>query len=223
MQNRPSIRFFLSEMRELKQSRALETRKKILREAAQLFARKGFHDTKVGELIEAADVTSGAFFHHFKGKDDLAFAVIDHHMEERCRTLDRIEKGLPEPDGGDPLERAFRRLDAACERIVRRRNRKGGCLIGNLATALSDTRPEFRKRLGACFDEMAAEFQIHLADAAADRDLDVDSWEIARYIVSVIEGAIMLSRTQRDMGLVQQQIQRLKEDIRRSFEVEVSR
>ena len=211
-------------MRDLKQSRAVQTRKKILREAAQLFARKGFHDTKVDELIKAAEVTSGAFFHHFKGKDDLAIAVIDHHMEQRGRTLDRIEKGLPElTDVVDPLELAFRRLDAVCEMVVRRRNRKGGCLIGNLATALSDTRPEFRKRLGECFDEMAAEFEIHLAEAAADRDLDVDSREIARYIVSVIEGAIMLSRTQRDIGLIQQQIQRLKEDIRRSFQAEVPR
>ena len=209
-------------MRDLKQSRAVQTRKKILREAAQLFAQKGFHDTKVDELIKAAEVTSGAFFHHFGGKDDLAFAVIDHHMEERCRTLDRIEKGLPGRDEVDPLELAFRRLDAAGEMVVRRRNRKGGCLIGNLSAALSDTRPEFRKRLGECFDEMAAEFQIHLAEAAADRGLadEVDDWEIARYIVSVIEGAIMLSRTQRDIGLFQKQIQRLKDDIRRSFQAE---
>ena len=89
-------------MRDLKQSRAVQTRKKILREAAQLFARKGFHDTKVDELIRAAEVTSGAFFHHFKGKDDLAFAVIDHHMEQRRQTPERIEKGLPEPDVVDP-------------------------------------------------------------------------------------------------------------------------
>lgn len=209
-------------MRDLKQPRAVETRNRILREAAQLFALRGFHDTKVDALIQAAEVTSGAFFHHFKGKDDLAFAVIDHHMEERRRTLDRIEKGLPDADGQDPLERVFRRLDAASEMIIRRRNRKGGCLIGNLSAALSDTRPEFRKRLGECFDEMAAEFQVPLAEAAAERGLDVDAREIARYIVSVIEGAIMLSRAQRDIGLIKRQIQRLKDDIRRSFQAEAA-
>ena len=86
-------------MRDLKQSRALELEEDSTGSGTVVFALKGFHDTKVGDLIEAAEVTSGAFFHHFKGKDDLACAVIDHYMEERCRTLDRIEKGLPGPEG----------------------------------------------------------------------------------------------------------------------------
>ncbi len=209
-------------MRAVKQSRAIETRKRILRETARLFALKGFHETKLGELMQAAEVTSGAFFHHFRGKEDLALAVIDHHMAERCRTLDRIEKALPASVGGDSLELVFRRLDAACEMVSRRRNRKGGCLIGNLSTALSDTHPVFRQRLSECFDEMAEEFQVHLAKAAEERDLAaaVNSWEIARYIVSVLEGAIMLSRTQRDMGLFHRQIQRLKDDLRHTFQGE---
>lgn len=207
-------------MRTLKQPRALETRKRILREAAGLFAVKGFHDTKVDELIKAAEVTSGAFFHHFKGKEDLGFAVIDHHMEERRGALDRIEKRLGAPDKGDPLHRVFRRLDAVSEMVVRRRNKKGGCLIGNLSTALSDTHPAFRKRLGECFDEMAEEFRVHLDEAAADRGMsgERDTWDMARYIVSVIEGAIMLTRTHRDIDLIQRQIQHLKDDIKRLFQ-----
>ena len=76
--------------------------------------------------------------------------------------LDRIEKSLPGDDSDDPLDRVFRRLDAVCEMVVRRRSRKGGCLIGNLSTTLSDTHPAFRKRLGECFDEMASEFQRSL-------------------------------------------------------------
>ena len=206
-------------MRTAKQPRAIKTRDRILREAAQLFALKGFHDTKVDEIIKAAEVTSGAFFHHFKGKEDLGFAVIDHHMEARCRALDRIEKSSPAA-GDDPLDRVFRRLDAVCEMVVRRRNRKGGCLIGNLSTALSDTHPAFRKRLGECFDEMASEFQVHLDEAAANYGLsgDQDTGEMARYIVSVIEGAIMLTRTHRDVNVIQRQVRHLKEDVKRSFQ-----
>ena len=206
-------------MRTAKQPRAIKTRDRILREAARMFALKGFHDTKVEELIKAAEVTSGAFFHHFKGKEDLGFAVIDHHMEQRCQALDRIEKSLPVA-GDDPLDRVFRRLDAVCEMVVRKRNRKGGCLIGNLSTTLSDTHPAFRKRLGECFDEMASEFQVHLDEAAASHGLaeDQGTGEIAQYIVSVIEGAIMLTRTHRDVGVIERQVRHLKEDVKRSFQ-----
>ncbi len=209
-----------SHVRTAKQPRAIKTRDRILRKAAQMFARKGFHDTKVDEIIKAANVTSGAFFHHFKGKEDLGFAVIDHHMEDRCQALDRIEKSLPGDGDIDPLDRVLRRLDAVCDMVVRRRNRKGGCLIGNLSTTLSDTHPAFRKRLGECFDEMASEFRVHLDEAAASLGLsgDQDTGEMARYIVSVIEGAIMLSRTHRDVSVIERQVHHLKEDIRRSFQ-----
>lgn len=183
-----------------------------------MFAIKGFHGTKLDEIIKAAEVTSGAFFHHFHGKDDLGFAVIDHHMEGRCRALDRIENSLPSHGEDAPLDKVFRRLDAVCQMIVRRRNRKGGCLIGNLSATLSDTHPAFRRRLGECFDEMASEFKIHLDEAAAHRGADdQDTGEMARYIVSVIEGAIMLSRTHRDIGVIERQVRHLKDDLKRSF------
>jgi len=206
-------------MRAAIQPRAIKTRSRILREAARMFALKGYHDTKVDEIIKAAEVTSGAFFHHFKGKEDLGFAVIDHHMEERCRVLDRIEEGLPTNGSRDPLDRVLRRLDAVCEMVVRRRNRKGGCLIGNLSTTLSDTHPAFRKRLGECFDQMASEFQVHLDEAAASRGFssDEDAREMAQYIISVIEGAIMLTRTHRDVNVIERQVHHLKEDVKRAF------
>ena len=206
-------------MRTPQQPRAIKTRDRILRDAARFFAMKGFHDTKVDEIIQAAEVTSGAFFHYFRDKNDLGFAVIDHYMRERGRMLDRIEKSLPPADAANPLDRVFRRLDAVCEMVVRRRGRKGGCLIGNLSTALSDTQPAFRKRLGECFDEMALEFRVPLDGASVDYGLsgDLDTPKMARYIVSVIEGAIMLSRTHRDVSVIQQQVHHLKQDLKRSF------
>lgn len=207
-------------MRTLKQPRAIETRDRILREAARLFALKGFHDTKVGEIIKAAEVTSGAFFHHFQGKEELGFAVIDHHMEERRRKLDQIEERQPGGSGDDPLEHVFRRLDAVCEMVAGRRERKGGCIIGNLSTSLSDTHPAFRERLAKCFDEMALEFEPHLDAAfrAHNGAHEMDTRQLARYIVTVIEGAIMLSRTHGESDFVHEQFRILKENLKQSVE-----
>jgi TetR/AcrR family transcriptional repressor of nem operon len=136
-----------NQMRAVTQPRALETREKILQAAARLFALKGYHDAKLEGVLDAAQVTKGAFFHHFRDREDLGFAVLDWHMDRRRQTLDAIEQELPLAEGADPLQRVFRRLDAIQEMARRRERSKGGCVIGNLSTALSDCHDGFRKRL----------------------------------------------------------------------------
>jgi TetR/AcrR family transcriptional regulator, transcriptional repressor for nem operon len=206
-------------MRVIKQPRALETREKILRESARLFALKGFHDTKLEEVQRLAQVTSGAFFHHFKSKEDLGFAVIDRHMEGRRQQLDQIEQHLPPADEDDPLQRVFRRLDAIQEMVRRRDEFKGGCVIGNLSTALCDTHDAFRQRLAECFDEMALEFKPHL-DAAARKSCPArqpDTWGLAMYIVAILEGSIMLTRARLDPPMTSNHFTFLKEHLTRYF------
>jgi AcrR family transcriptional regulator len=154
-----------------------------------------------------------------KNKDDLGFAVVDRHVEQRKRDLDAIEERMPPLPGDDPPEQVFRRLDAVREMVANRQRRKGGCIIGNLSTALADTHPKFRKRLAACFDEMAGEF-TPLLDAAAERSATrrvPDALELSRYIVTIIEGAIVPSRTHREPGLVDRQFRLLKQYLRGIF------
>jgi TetR/AcrR family transcriptional repressor of nem operon len=218
--NKPTIRFERAKVKAIKQPRALETREKILGEAARLFALKGYHGTKLEEVLKAAQVTTGALFHHLGSKEELGFAVIDRHMEKRRRSLDQIEKRLPPKDEDDPLQPVFRRLDAI-EKMIRGRNQqKGGCIIGNLSTALSDTHDGFRRRLAECFDEMALEFQPDL-NAAARRcrpGKPVDSRALARYIVAIIEGTIMLTRAHQDRHMIKRHFAYLKEHLRRRLQ-----
>jgi len=207
------------EMRELKQPRAVATRDKIVEEAGRLFALKGYHDTKLEEILRSAGITTGAFFHHFKSKEDLGFAVIDRHMENRRRQLDLIEQQMDVRDERAPLQLVFRRMDATREMLRRRRQRQGGCVIGNLSAELSDCHEGFRKRLAECFDEMAEEFRTHLEAAA--RKLPArkrpDCRELARYIVTVIEGAIMQGRTHADADLPARQLDFLKQHLEKSL------
>jgi TetR/AcrR family transcriptional repressor of nem operon len=207
-------------MRDVKQPRALATRERIVRTAAGLFALKGFHDTKLEEVQRTAEVTTGAFFHHFQNKDDLGFAVIDRHMERRRQLLNEIEEELPPSRDEGTLTPVFRRLDAIAEMARRRERTKGGCVIGNLSASLSDTHDAFRRRLAECFDEMAQEFEPHLAAAAKEHGLSrrVDTMELARYMVTVIEGAILLARAGRDRQLITRQFGYLKEHLRNSLQ-----
>ena len=207
-------------MRAVTQLRAFETREKILQAAARLFALKGYHDAKLEEVLDTAQVSKGAFFHQFRDREDLGFAVLDWHMDRRRQLLEKIEQELPLAKQADPLQKVFRRLDAIQEMVRRREGCKGGCIIGNMSTALSDCHDGFRKRLAECFDEMAKEFLPHLEAAARQRRVTrrTNMSELARYIVTVIEGAIMQTRTLGDAKLLPRQLAYLKEHLTKCLE-----
>ena len=94
-------------MRSVKQPRALATRERIVLGAARLFALKGYHDTKLEEVLAAARVTSGAFFHHFRSKEDLGFAVLDRHMEQRANGQALTVQRLAIDQFGDQIRSAI--------------------------------------------------------------------------------------------------------------------
>ena len=99
---------------------------------------------------------------------------------------------------------------------IGQRGIKGGCVIGNLSTALSDTHDAFRRRLAECFDEMALEFKPYL-DAAVEKHRPrrrVDTWALARYILGIVEGSIMLARTRRDGQLMARNFDYAKEHLK---------
>src|SRR5262249_14981328 len=150
-----------------KQPRARKTRENLLREATRLFTARGYHDTKLDDILRAAGVTSGAFFHHFRGKEDLGFAVLDWYLEKRQRELDDLERRLYPADADDPLEHVFRRLDVIAGRLRERMARQeAGCIFGNLGATLCETHDGFRRRLAECFHAMAQDLKPRL-DAAA--------------------------------------------------------
>jgi len=223
-------------MRHIQQPRALVTREKIIRAAGGLFALKGYHNTTLEEVRRSAEVSTGAFFHHFAGKEDLGFAVLKRHMEKRRQEIDRLEQEIPLAALADPLARLFRRLDAVERMIANRKLLAGGCVIGNLSASLSDTHEAFRKRLAECFEEMALEFQPYLEQVlqqSAQERLQLnmnararvdsfparpDAAELARHMVAVIQGTILLARTYRDPHLLSANFENLKQHLKHSLQ-----
>jgi len=56
--------------------RGQQTRDDILRAGARLFALHGYYHTSMKEILEAVSLSKGAFYHHFKSKEDFALAVV---------------------------------------------------------------------------------------------------------------------------------------------------
>ncbi|MHC4444496.1 MAG: TetR/AcrR family transcriptional regulator [Planctomycetota bacterium] len=62
---------------DIKQSRGQVTRAEIISVARQLFSEHGYNSTGVADIQEAIGLTKGAFYHHFRTKEDLALAVLE--------------------------------------------------------------------------------------------------------------------------------------------------
>ncbi len=58
-----------------------ETRSRILEAAAQVFARKGYHDTKVDDIVVTSKTSKGAFYFYFPSKQDIFMALVDTFAE----------------------------------------------------------------------------------------------------------------------------------------------
>ena len=62
----------------------------MLSAAEELIAERGFAAASLAEIAEAAGVSKGAIYHHFRSKDDLLLALLDQHFEERMRAVEPI-------------------------------------------------------------------------------------------------------------------------------------
>jgi AcrR family transcriptional regulator len=82
-----------------REQRAIETRRKIFAAAAELFGRRGYHETTVAEIAERAGVAKGTFFVHFATKD----AVVTELVRIQTRAARRARAAIVEA-GGSPLD-----------------------------------------------------------------------------------------------------------------------
>jgi len=70
--------------------RAEDTRQRLFRAALDLFAQRGFADTTVEDITNAADVGKGTFFNYFPSKDHILLAFADMQLAKLQSTVEHL-------------------------------------------------------------------------------------------------------------------------------------
>ncbi|MGN7787106.1 TetR/AcrR family transcriptional regulator [Niabella sp. 22666] len=80
--------------------KAAATRLNILQKAFELIYARGYQATSIDEIIATTQVTKGAFFYHFKNKDEMGIAIIEEILKPTLNNsfispLERDENPIP--------------------------------------------------------------------------------------------------------------------------------
>lgn len=75
-----------------------DKRAAILREAAQLFAIRGFDRTSMIEIAQALGVSKALFYHYYRSKDDLLFDIIRSHLVGLVEATEAVDDEAMAPE-----------------------------------------------------------------------------------------------------------------------------
>ena len=138
----------------LRERKKLRTRETIVTVALELFAERGYQQTTVAEIAEAAEVSKGTVFAYFPSKEDIVFADTAPVCEDLLR---RLRDRTPDRSAAEVL-RSFMGEHATApdaRRLLRER----------LIAEDEQLRSHYRARLGVIEDAISAAIAEDLGDA----------------------------------------------------------
>ena len=167
-------------------------REKLVEAATAILGRNGYQATSVDEILEAARVAPSNFYYHFKSKEELAIEVLEGYFEKSRQEMAPIFMNR----SITPSQK-LERLHEAVVKKVSANNCCGGCPMGNLAQELSDTHPEFRKRLARYFEECIEAIAGVVDEGVKSGEFraDVDRRASAYLLFGSMQGLLLLSKS----------------------------
>jgi TetR/AcrR family transcriptional repressor of nem operon len=185
-----------------------QTREAIIDAATRLMHLQGYHATSLDDVLRESGVGKGNFYYYFKSKEDLGYAILDRIV---TAFLDRTLRPCFSDSAGDPVVQIRCFLDRVLD-AQRLRNCVGGCPLGNLASELSDVHEGFRTRLADVFCVWRERLTQALEDARAAGRLTADCRPaaVAQFLVASLEGAILMAKVSKDIGVMEQCVTEMK-------------
>jgi TetR/AcrR family transcriptional regulator, transcriptional repressor for nem operon len=142
--------------------------------------------------MEATRLKKGGIYRHFASKEELAAEAFAYTwgVAWKARLLHVDEK-----------ENGTNKLKQLIAHFTERRSPvPGGCPVLNTAVDADDGNPILRSRVGKALRSWTGRLQACVQEAQQQRDAkpDVDPKDVATLIVASLEGALMMSRIQRN-------------------------
>jgi len=200
------------------------TRERLLDAAQTLVLAQGFAGTSVDGIVAAAGLTKGAFFHHFESKHGLARALLTRYAEQDAAHLAQ-HMAHAERLATDPAQQLLVFVGLFADEMAELSAPAAGCLYASYAAeaGLLDADAQrivrkallgWRTRLGAKLDQAAA--RHGLPDGVPRAGLE-------DLLLTVFEGAFILSRVLGEPHLVAAQLRHVRHYLALLFDPPLAR
>jgi AcrR family transcriptional regulator len=186
------------------------TRERLIEAARDLFVTQGYSSTGIAQILKTAGARSGSLYHFFPTKEDLLLAVLDWYRQNiGPALLDPIWQRI-----SDPIERVFGLFDGYRQMLLFTEFRHG-CPIGNLALEVCETHPNARALINLNFDLWLEAVGSCFEEAAGRLPDGSDPKELAVFVLTTMEGAVMLARSYRSLDPFDVAITQLRDYVER--------
>src|SRR5215467_13892645 len=166
-------------------------RRQILSAALRAFARQGFHRTTMQDIFREAELSPGAVYSYFTGKDELIAAIIGEMMGFVGESAALFSEPLPEGRlrrPGEALVEVMERYQELELGTVEERARIFPHLVGE-----QQRNPQLNAAVRAGIERLRAGFET-LAHAAQERgqlDPALQPEHLARLCISLLQGLLL--------------------------------
>ncbi len=171
----------------------MTNREKLLKVGLRLMHERGLA-ASVRDIVEAAGVPQGSFTNHFVSKEAFCLEVLNLYHDSARKVIERTLRN----DSIPPLRRLHFYLDAHAD-WLKTFGKENGCLYGNFTAETSAHSENVRRRLVEIFDEIrgAIAYCLKAAIKAGELPKKFKCTEVADFILSAMQGAMLLGRGQR--------------------------
>ena len=176
-----------------------DKRTRLIETATKLAYGRGFRETSLADIAEAARVPVGNVYYYFKTKEELAEAVVERRLEEFRAA--RAE--------WDRLSSPKERLLAFVDTIHGNREQlaRGGCPLGGLCTELHREGGALAKKSAALFNEPMRWLEEQFRALGHEKD----SRDLAVHLFSAFQGMAAVALGTNDREVVVMEAKRLKD------------
>jgi len=175
-------------------------RQRIVAAADQLFYQQGYESTSFSDIADVVGISRGNFYYHFKSKNEILDAVIDHRVTDIETMLNQWNEKI-----ADPKQRLYHYIE------IQSRNQENilshGCPVGSLCTELAKIN---HSMLGDA-SKMFTVFRDWLITQLKLIGVRKNTKQIAMHLLARGQGIATVSNAFEDKEFLRQEVNRLKQ------------